>query len=70
MHIDLTPKQEAHLAEVAVLEGTTAEQLIQVKVMRILHADERFLAAVQQGFEAADRGELIDHEEVLAHMQK
>jgi predicted transcriptional regulator len=38
--------------------------------MRILEADRRYLESVDEGIASADHGELIDHEEVVAEMER
>jgi predicted transcriptional regulator len=38
--------------------------------LRLVEEDEKFLAAVREGIAQADRGELIDHEEVVARIER
>ncbi len=38
--------------------------------LRLDEEDAKFRAAVRQGIEQADLGELIDHEEVVARMER
>ncbi len=70
MEIDLTPEQEARLCSLADAQGTNAEELMKAAALRILEANARFLAAVEEGIASADRGEWISHEEVVARMER
>ncbi len=69
MQINLTPEQEERLVQIADHEGTSAEELVRAKALCILEEDERFRAAVREGIEAADRGELVEHTEVWARIE-
>ena len=60
MEVCLTPKQQARLAQIANRAGTDPEQLAASVVGRFLDDEARFLAAVEKGLEAADRGEFIE----------
>jgi hypothetical protein len=50
---------------VAVANGKDAEQLVKDTVARMLENQARFIAGVQRGIEQADRGEFVEHQEVL-----
>lgn len=64
MEIPLTPDLQAKLSRLAVQQGRPTEALVVEAVERLVNYDEWFLREVQKGLAAADRGELIDHEEV------
>ena len=64
MEIPLTPDLQAKLSRLAVQQGRPTEALVVEAVERLVNYDEWFLREVQRGLAAADRGELIDHEEV------
>lgn len=66
MEVHFTPEQEAQLFRIASHEGTNAERLVKDAALRLLEEKMRFSAAVRQGIAAADRGQLIDHDEVRA----
>jgi predicted transcriptional regulator len=65
----LSPDKEARLQDVAARTGRPAAQLVQEAVDRMLEYDARFVEAVEIGRAAARRGDLIDHEEVVARME-
>lgn len=62
MEIHFTPEQEAHLAQIATKAGTAPERLVTNVVTRYLEEEARFLAAVEKGIAAAERGEFIQEE--------
>jgi len=64
MEIHFTPEEEALLSKIATHIGTDPEQMIKDAALRLLEEDARFLDAVQRGIADADRGELIDEEEM------
>jgi predicted transcriptional regulator len=64
VEIPLTPDLQAKLSRLAVQQGRPTEALVVEAVERMVSHDEWFLREVQQGLAAADRGELIDHDEV------
>ena len=71
MQVDFTPEQEFQLSQAAVFNGKAAEQLVREAALRyVLEQEAEFLAAVDEGIEAADRGELVDHAEVWASIEK
>jgi predicted transcriptional regulator len=70
MELHFTPEQEAHLAQIATQEGTDAERLVKKAALRLLEEDARFRAAVREGVAQADRGELIEQEEMDARLEQ
>ena len=64
MEVHFTAEQEAQLAQIATKSGTDPEHLVKDAVLRLLEEDARFLSAVREGVAQADRGELIDEEEM------
>ena len=69
MEVHLTPEQEAHLAQIASKAGTAPEHLVTKVVVRYLDEEARFLAAVEKGIAAAERGEFIEEEEMDARLE-
>jgi predicted transcriptional regulator len=69
MEVHLTPEQEAQLAQIATNSGTGTEQLVTRVVARFLDEETRFLAAVEKGLAAAERGEFIEEEEMDARLE-
>ena len=70
MEIRLTPEKEALLRELAARTGQNVEQVIQQAVDNLLDYDAWFIQEVEKGLAAADRGELIEHEEVMRRLEK
>jgi predicted transcriptional regulator len=64
MEIPLTPDLQAKLNRLAVQQGRAKEALVVEAVERMVNYDEWFLREVQKGLAAADRRELVDHNEV------
>ena len=64
MEIPLTTNLQAKLSRLAARQGRPTEALVVEAVERMVNYDEWFLSEVQFGLAAADRGELVDHDEV------
>jgi predicted transcriptional regulator len=69
MEAHLTPEQEAQLTQKATQPGTVPERLVTKVVARYLDEEARFLAAVEKGIAAAERGEFIEEEEMDARLE-
>ena len=69
MEVHLTPEQEAQLAQIANNAGTDPERFVTNVVARYLDEEARFLAAVEKGIAAAERGEFIEEEEMDARLE-
>jgi predicted transcriptional regulator len=70
MEIHLTPEKEALLRQVAARTGQDTVQVIQEAVDRLLDHDAWFIQEVEKGQSQAAKGELIEHDEVVARMEK
>jgi predicted transcriptional regulator len=64
MEVRFTPEQEAKLAQIARVTGTGPEDLVKDAALRLLEEDARFRAAVREGVAQADRGELIEEQDM------
>ena len=64
MELHFTPEQQARIAQIASRAGTEPERLVTNVVARYLDEEARFLAAVEKGIAAAERGEFIEEEEM------
>jgi len=64
MQVSLNPDLEARLSNLAAQQGRDTESLAREAIERLVDYDEWFLKEVEKGLAAADRGELIDHQEV------
>jgi predicted transcriptional regulator len=69
MEIHFTPEQQAQLAQIATKAGTVPERLVTNVVTRYLDEEGRFLAAVEKGITAAERGQFIEEEEMDARLE-
>jgi predicted transcriptional regulator len=70
MEVHFSPDVEARLQQVASARGKDAEQLVKDTVARMLDNQARFMASVQKGIAQADRGELLEHEDVLNRIER
>jgi predicted transcriptional regulator len=64
MELHFTPEQEAQLAQVAQHGGKPVERCLTDAALTMLHERDVFLAVVEEGIAAADRGEFVDDDEV------
>ena len=69
MEVQFTPEEQAQLARIADNSGTVPERLVTSVVARYLSEEARFLAVVEKGIAAADRGEFIDEDEMDARLE-
>jgi predicted transcriptional regulator len=70
MEVNFTPHTEAQLKEFAARKGKDAAQVVQQTVVSMLERKTRFVEGVKQGVASADRGDLIDHEEVVSRIDR
>jgi len=66
MTVQLTDAQERKLNEVAAQSGLSVDEHAQRAVDQYLLWRGDFVAAVQEGLAAAERGELVEHKDVVA----
>jgi len=64
MEVEFTPDLQAKLTRLATEQGRDMQSLVREAVERFVDYDEWFLREVEKGLAAADRGELIEHDEV------
>jgi len=64
MEVRLNPDLQAKLTRLATQQGRDSELLVVEAVERMVNYDEWFSQEVEKGLAAADRGELIDHEDI------
>ena len=69
MEVQLSPEKQARLQDFAARTGREAAQLVVEAVDRMLEYDARFLEPVEQGRAAARRGDLLEHDEVVARIE-
>jgi len=70
MEVHFTPEQEAQLSAIANHAGIDTEQLVKDAALRLVEEDADFRAAVRRGIAQANRGELIEHDEVKARVKR
>ena len=69
MEVHFTPEQEAQLTQIAIKSGSNPERWVKDVLVRYLDDEARFLAAVDRGLAAAERGEFIEEEAMDARME-
>jgi predicted transcriptional regulator len=69
MEVHFTPEQEAQLSQMATKVGIDPARLVKDVLVRYLDDEARFLAAVEKGIAAAERGEFIEEEEMDARVE-
>lgn len=70
MEVKFTPEQEARITKMAGESGTDPDRLVRDVVTRYLDDEARFLAAVEKGLTAAERGEFIEEEEMDTRIER
>lgn len=70
MEVHFSPDVEARLQQVASASGKDAEQLVRDTVARMLDNQARFIAGVQRGIAQADRGDFVEHKDVLNRIDR
>ncbi len=64
MELHLSPDLQAKLTRLAIEQGRDSEALVVEAVERMVDYDAWFGEEVEKGLAAADRGELIEHEDI------
>jgi predicted transcriptional regulator len=70
MEVEFTPEIDARLAERAVRECLSPDEVVRDVVARYFAEEDRFIAAVQRGEAALARGESLTHEQVGDRMRR
>jgi predicted transcriptional regulator len=70
MEVQFTPEQEAQLTRMATKSGTDAPQFVKTAALRLLDEESSFLAAVEKGIAAAERGEFIEEAEMDTRIER
>lgn len=69
MQVNFTPEQEAKLSTAAERRGMKAERFVKETALLWVEENERFRAAVREGVDQAERGELIEDQQVLGWLE-
>jgi predicted transcriptional regulator len=70
MDVHFTPEKEAQLKRFAASKGKDAAQVVEETVALMLERQAQFIEGVNRGIEAAERGDLIDHDEVVNRIDR
>jgi predicted transcriptional regulator len=70
MEVHFSPEQEAQISQIARHSGTAAEQLVKDAALRLVEESGLFRRAVREGITQADRGELVDDDEVRRWLEQ
>jgi predicted transcriptional regulator len=70
MEVHFSPNTEARLKEFAARKGKDAAQVVEETVSNMLQRQARFVEGVERGIASADRGDLVDHEEVVSRIER
>jgi predicted transcriptional regulator len=70
MAVQLKPEQEQELNAIAAQGGLSVDEHAQRAVEHYLLWHKDFVAAVKVGLAEADRGELLEHDEVVERIER
>ena len=70
MEVHFTPEQEAQLSRIADRNGTDTEHLVKDAALRLLEEETHFRTGVRRGIAQADRGELVNHDDVKLRIER
>jgi predicted transcriptional regulator len=69
MKISLSPELPSQTERLASQQGRKQESLVQEAVERFVDYDEWFVKRVEKGLAQIDRGEIQEHQEVVARAE-
>ena len=70
MEVNLNPDLQARLTHLAAQQGRDSASLVHEAVERLIGYDDWFMRKVEEGLAQIDRGEVLEHDEVAARMEK
>ncbi|HXJ93420.1 MAG TPA: hypothetical protein VMT20_11130 [Terriglobia bacterium] len=70
MEVHFAPDTEAQLKEFAARKGKDAAQVVEDAIRSMLQRQARFVEGIERGIASADRGDFIDHEEVVRRIDR
>jgi predicted transcriptional regulator len=70
MGVQPSPELEAKLDRIAAQQGCDAESLVDEALERLVGYDEWFVREAEKGLAQIERGEVLEHEEVGARIEK
>jgi predicted transcriptional regulator len=70
MQVNLPPELQAKLDRIAAKQGREPESLLNEAVERFVGYDDWFIQQVEKGLAQVERGEVLEHEELVARVEK
>jgi predicted transcriptional regulator len=70
MEVHFTPTTEAQLREFAARKGKDVEQVVEETVSNMLQHQAQFIEGVKRGIASADRGDMVEHDEVVQRIKR
>ena len=70
MEVHFNPDLQAKLTQRATQEGRALDETVQDVVARYFEEEDRFIAAVNRGEAALERGEFLTHEQVGERLRR
>lgn len=70
MEVQFSANTEAQLKQFAANKGKDVSRIVEETVARMLERRAQFLEGVDRGIAAADRGDLVEHEEVESRINR
>jgi predicted transcriptional regulator len=69
MQVNIPINLQAKLVRIAEKQGCAPESLVQEAIERLVEYDEWFIRQVEKGLAQVERGELLEHEEVVSRIE-
>ncbi len=70
MEVHFTPEQEGQVSQIALHAGTDTEHVVRNAALHVVEETARYRTAVQEGIAQADRGELVDDDDVRLWLER
>lgn len=70
MEVQLSPEVEAEITRRAASTGKPPAQVVEEIIATALADEAQYMAEVRLGIEQADRGEFIEHEQVMGRIEQ
>jgi predicted transcriptional regulator len=70
MELKLSPDLQAKLDRIAAQQGRDRQSLVHEAIERLVGYDEWFIRQVETGLAQIERGDVLEHDEVAARMEK
>ncbi len=70
MEVHFTPATEAQLKQFAASKGKDVAQVVEETVSGMLERQARFLEGVEHGIAAAERGDFVEHADVVKRIDQ